>query len=36
MSHPVLWLGLIGVFMLLAGRSGRGLPGTLARITLLL
>jgi hypothetical protein len=35
-SHPVLWLGLIGVFMLLAGRSGRGLPGTLVRITLLL
>lgn len=36
LSHPVLWLGAIGAVMLLAGRSGRGLPAALSRVTLLL
>ncbi len=33
-SHPVMWLGLLGVFLLLADRGD--LPYTLARVTLLL
>jgi hypothetical protein len=33
-SHPVMWLGLLGVFLLLADRGN--LPYTLARVTLLL
>jgi hypothetical protein len=36
LSHPVLWLGLLGVVLLFAARrQGRGLPDTLARLTLL-
>ena len=36
LSHPVLWLGLLGVMLLFAARrEGRGLPDTLARLTLL-
>jgi len=37
LSHPVLWLGLLGVMLLFATRreDGRGLPDTLARLTLL-
>ncbi|MGH3146679.1 MAG: hypothetical protein ACRDTR_12865, partial [Rubrobacter sp.] len=37
LSHPVLWLGLLGVVFLLAGRrEERSTPHTLARLTLLL
>ncbi len=37
LSHPVLWLGLLGVGLLFAApREGRGLPDTLARLTLLM
>jgi hypothetical protein len=37
LSHPVLWLGLLGVVLLFAARrEGRGLPDTLARLTLLM
>jgi hypothetical protein len=36
LSHPVLWLGLLGLMLLFAARrEGRGLPDTLARLTLL-
>ena len=36
LSHPVLWLGLLGVMLLFAARrEARGLPDTLARLTLL-
>jgi hypothetical protein len=34
MSHPVLWLGLLGLPLMLAGRK-KGEPDTLARLTLL-
>ena len=34
MSHPVLWLGLLGLPLMLAGRR-EGTPDTLARLTLL-
>ncbi|MDQ4128921.1 MAG: hypothetical protein M3151_13410 [Actinomycetota bacterium] len=37
LSHPVLWLGLLGVALLLADRkNSRGLPDLLARLTLLM
>jgi hypothetical protein len=37
LSHPVLWLGLLGVVLLFAARSeGRGLHDTLTRLTLLM
>jgi hypothetical protein len=36
MSHPVLWLGLLGLSLMLAGgRNARGTPDILARLTLL-
>ena len=36
MSHPVLWLGLLGMPLMLAGtKSARGTPDILARLTLL-
>ena len=36
MSHPVLWLGLLGLPLMLAGRANGGdEPDTLARLTLL-
>jgi len=36
LSHPVLWLGLLGLMLLFAARrEGRGLPDTLARLTIL-
>jgi len=36
MSHPVLWFGLLGLPLMLAGRNnGGGRPDTLARLTLL-
>ncbi len=34
LSHPVLWLGLLGLPFMLAGRE-RGIPDSLARLTLL-
>ena len=34
LSHPVLWLGLLGLPLMLAGRE-RGIPDFLARLTLL-
>ena len=37
LSHPVLWLGLFGVVLLIADRkNARGLPDALARLTLLM
>jgi hypothetical protein len=36
LSHPVLWLGLLGLPFMLAGReNAKGTPDTLARLTLL-
>jgi hypothetical protein len=36
MSHPVLWLGLLGLSLMLAGgKNARDTPGILARLTLL-
>jgi hypothetical protein len=36
MSHPVLWLGLLGLSLMLAGgKNARGTPDILARLTLL-
>jgi hypothetical protein len=36
LSHPVLWLGLLGLPFMLAGReNARGIPDILARLTLL-
>jgi hypothetical protein len=36
MSHPVLWLGLLGLWLMLAGgKNARGTPDILARLTLL-
>ena len=36
MSHPVLWLGLLGLSLMLAGiKNARGTPDVLARLTLL-
>ena len=35
LSHPVLWLGLLGIPFMLAGRE-KGIPDILARLTLLL
>ena len=35
-SHPVLWLGFLGAFLLMAGPSGASVQYTLARATLLL
>jgi len=36
MSHPVLWLGLLGLSLMLAGiKNARGMPDLLARLTLL-
>jgi len=36
MSHPVLWLGLLGLPLMLAGtRNAKGTPDILARLTLL-
>jgi len=36
LSHPVLWLGLLGLPLMLAGtRNARGTPDILARLTLL-
>src|ERR671916_328911 len=36
MSHPVLWLGLLGMPLMVAGtKSARGTPDILARLTLL-
>jgi hypothetical protein len=34
-SHPVLWLGLLGLFMLAVRENAKGPPDTLARLTLL-
>jgi hypothetical protein len=34
LSHPVLWLGLLGLFMLAGHENTRGTPDTLARLTL--
>lgn len=34
LSHPVLWLGLLGLVLLISGRR-RGTPDTLARLTIL-
>ncbi|MGH3147536.1 MAG: hypothetical protein ACRDTR_17205, partial [Rubrobacter sp.] len=37
LSHPVLWLGVLGLSFMLAGqRNARGTPDLLARLTLLL
>jgi hypothetical protein len=35
LSHPVLWFGLLGLFMLAGGGNARGTPDKLARLTLL-
>ena len=35
LSHPVLWLGLLGLAFLLAGKNAKGTPDLLARLTLL-
>ena len=35
LSHPVLWLGLLGLAFLLAGKNAKGTPDFLARLTLL-
>ena len=35
LSHPVLWLGLLGLFMLASRGNAKGTPDTLARLTLL-
>ena len=35
LSHPVLWLGLLGLAFLLAGKNVKGTPDLLARLTLL-
>ena len=36
MSHPVLWLGLLGLALMLAGgKDAKGTPDILARLTLL-
>ncbi len=34
LSHPILWLGLLGLFMLAGHENTRGTPDTLARLTL--
>ena len=35
LSHPVLWFGLLGLFMLAGHENARGTPDKLARLTLL-
>jgi hypothetical protein len=35
LSHPVLWLGLLGLFMLAGRENAKGTPDILARLTLL-
>jgi hypothetical protein len=35
LSHPVLWLGLLGLFMLAGRETSKGAPDNLARLTLL-
>ena len=35
LSHPVLWLGLLGLFMLAGRANARGTPDILARLTVL-
>ncbi len=35
LSHPVLWLGLLGLAFMIAGKNAKGTPDLLARLTLL-